>query len=169
MKFSSFKILYIFLLVLFISSGIAFSQDSWKSVWEETITELDSTFNPIRRHFRLMQTYQNEATEELILADIDSLKHFIVEVNSAIGVANKLILPDTENGRNAAETIRLKIEALKEYTEQCKLQIEVNNRILQKKLKNESLDFKVSQISDIMSEIRQYPEPENKKKQTLLS
>jgi hypothetical protein len=163
MKYSSFKILYIFLLLLFISSGVTFSQDNWKSTWEETITELDSTFNPIRNHFRLMQTYQNDATEELILADIDSLRQFIVQVNYAIGVANKLTLPDTENGRNAAETLRLKVEALKEYTEQCKLQIEVNNRILQKKLKNESLDFRVSQISDIMNEIRPYPGSDNQK------
>lgn len=163
MKYSSFKILYIFLLLLFVSSGVTFSQDNWKSAWEETITEIDSTFNPIRRHFRLMQTYQNDATEELILADIDSLRHFIVQVNYAIGVANKLVLPDTDNARNAAETLRLKIEALKEYTEQCKLQIEVNNRILQKKLKNESLDFKVSQISDIMNEIRPYPEHDDQK------
>jgi len=163
MKYSSFKILYIFLLLLFISSGVTFSQDNWKSAWEETITEIDSTFNPVRRHFRLMQTYQNDATEELIIADIDSLRHFIVQVNYAIGVASKLTLPDTDNGKNAAETLRLKVEALKEYTEQCKLQIEVNNRILQKKLKNESLDFKVSQISDILSEIRPYPEPDDQK------
>lgn len=161
MKLYSCKILSVFFFIALTISSVSGSQttqnDDWKTAWENTINGIDSTFHPIRNHFRLMQSYQNEATEEQIIADIDSLQQFIYRVNSAIDLAYLLKLPDSDDGRNAAETVRLKIEALKEYTEQCKLQIEVNNRILQKKLKNESLDFKVTQIADILSDIKPYP------------
>lgn len=141
---------YLLFVLVFISSQniSVYSQDDWKSEWLNVLTQLDSMFVREQRQFRLMQTYQNSATEELILKDIDSLNVFMHDVNSHIDMANKYKLPDTNDGRNAMETVRLKTEGLREYFEQCLMQIQVNNGILQKKLKNESLDFKVSQIND---------------------
>lgn len=140
---------FLFILVILSSLNIyVYSQDDWKSEWLNVLSKLDSMFIREQNQFRLMQAYQNNATEELILKDIDSLNVFMHDVNAHIDMANKYKLPDTDEGKNAAETVRLKTEGLREYFEQCLMQIQVNNSILQKKLKNESLDFKVSQLSD---------------------
>jgi hypothetical protein len=139
----------LFVLVIISSQNISiYSQDDWKSEWLNVLSTLDSMFVREQRQFRIMQSYQNEATEDLIIKDIDSLNVFMRDVNSHIDMANKYKLPDTDEGKNATETVRLKTEALREYFEQCLLQIQVNNNILQKKLKNESLEFKVSQIKE---------------------
>jgi hypothetical protein len=124
-------------------------QDLWKVEWLAKLDKLDSMFQREQAQFRLMQSYQNEATEELILKDIDSLNVFVTDVNAHIDIANKLALPNTVEGRNGSETLKLKVGALQEYFEQCMLQIQVNNNLLQRKLKNESLDFKVSQINEL--------------------
>lgn len=114
-----------------------------------TVNVLDEMFAREQAQFRLMQTYQNEATEELILRDMDSLFVFETEVNSHIQIANSFTCPNTTEGLNACETLKLKVAALREYFEQNKLQIQVNNMVLQKKLKNESLNFRVTEISDL--------------------
>jgi hypothetical protein len=124
-------------------------QDEWKANWLGVIAKIDSMFTREQAQFRLMQTYQNEATEELIIKDMDSLNVFMNDVNAHIDIANSFEFPSNADGKNAAETMRLKVGVLAEYFEQNMLQIEVNNRILQKKLKNESLDFKVSQVREL--------------------
>lgn len=140
---------FLFILVILSSLNISvYSQDDWKTEWLNVLSKLDSMFVREQRQFRIMQSYQNDATEDLILKDIDSLNVFMADVNSHIEMANKYKLPETVEGKNASETVKLKTEALAEYFEQCLLQIQVNNSILQKKLKNESLDFKVAQIKD---------------------
>ena len=126
-----------------------FSQNDWKTDWSNTISVIDSMFFREQRQFRIMQSYQNDATQELILKDIDSLNVFTVDVNSHIDMCNNFKFPSDADALNASETFNLKIGALKEYFDQCRLQIHVNNNILQKKLKNEILDFKVRQIDDI--------------------
>jgi hypothetical protein len=103
-----------------------------------------------------MQTYQNDADEKLIMADIDSLNSFIPRINDVIDTCNKLDLPYDTEGNNASEAVKLKTLALKEYFEQCMFQIQINNKMLQKKLKHESLAFKVSQIPELMLQIREY-------------
>lgn len=125
------------------------SQDNWKTSWNAVLAKLDSMFYREQAQFRLMQSYQNDPTEELILKDIDSLIVFQKDVNLHIGFANDYEFTSDADSKNASETIRLKIEGLKEYFEQCRLQIHVNNNILQRRLKNESLDFKVSQIDEL--------------------
>lgn len=151
-------ILFLLASLFIISSATSYTQTStslntngsdWKANWISTMTVLDEMFAREQAQFRLMQTYQNEATEELILRDMDSLFHFESEVNSHIQIANSFTCPNTDEGLNACETLRLKVAALREYFEQNKLQIQVNNMVLQKKLKNEKLDFKVSEISEV--------------------
>lgn len=153
------QIIFFLLVSTFILTGITNSQTSlhpdklsagdWKSGWISTINQLDDMFAREQAQFRLMQTYQNVATEEQILADMDSLFVFESEVNSHIQIANSFVCPNTSEGINASETLKLKVAALREYFEQNKLQIQVNNMILQKKLKNENLDFRVSEIADL--------------------
>lgn len=72
--------------------------------------------------FRLMQSYQNDATEELILKDMDTLSVFVTDVNAHIDYCNNFKFSPDADVINASETIRLKIEGLKEYVEQCRLQ-----------------------------------------------
>lgn len=147
----------VFFLICLLAPDIHAQADStWKVNWTSTIEQLDSAFYPIQRHFRLMQTYQNEADEKLIWADIDSLNAFIPRINGVIEISNKLEMPFDTDGNNAAEAVKLKTLALREYFEQCLLQIQVNNRILQKKLKHESLDFKVSQLPDLMLNLKEF-------------
>lgn len=152
--------LALFILVLDVSQvrsqDQALTADDWKANWTSTVQQLDSVFYPIRRHFRLMQTYQNDADEKLILADIDSLNSFIPRINDVIDICNRLDLPYNTEGDNAAESVKLKTLALNEYFEQCMLQIQVNNRMLQRKLINESLAFKVSQIPELMQNLKVY-------------
>lgn len=124
-------------------------QDQWKADWLDVISKIDNMFTREQAQFRLMQVYQNDATEELIIKDIDSLNVFMNDVNAHVDIANSVEFPNTTDGKNAAETMRLKVGVLAEYFEQNMMQIEVNNKILQKKLKNESLDFKVSQVRDL--------------------
>lgn len=143
---------YIFIFFITVSSFFTvdtFSQNDWKTNWNNTLTILDSMFYREQRQFRTMQSYQNEATEELILKDIDTLTVFVVDVNAHIDMCNNYKFTADADAINASETFRLKLEALKEYFEQCRMQIHVNNNILQKRLKNELLDFKVRQIDDI--------------------
>ncbi len=143
---------YIFIFFITLSSFFPvniFSQNDWKTDWNNTLTILDSMFYREQRQFRTMQSYQNEATEELILKDIDTLTVFVVDVNAHIDMCNNYKFTADADAINASETFRLKLEALKEYFEQCRMQIHVNNNILQKRLKNELLDFKVRQIDDI--------------------
>lgn len=141
---------------LFFLSFSSESQEVWKDNWNAQIVILDSTFYPIQRQLRLSRSYQNDANEAKILADIDSLNHFKAEINSVIDQCNMLELPDTVDGRNAAEAVRLKIEALKEYLEQCQIQIRINNEILQKKLKNETLNFKVLETEEVTKGFKTY-------------
>ena len=150
--------IYTVLLVMFLFgvSGNLHSQENWKDKWNEVIVELDSVFYPVQRHFRLMQSYQNDADSSKITGDIDSLQHFKSEINRIIPTCNSLYVPLTDEGDNARETIRLKNAAIYEYFEQCYLQLQVNNSIIQKRLKNEYLDFKVSEISGILSELIKY-------------
>ncbi len=142
-------ILVLFFIAVTILPVNIFSQNDWKTDWNKTLTILDSMFYREQRQFRTMQSYQNEATEELILKDIDTLNVFAVDVNLHIDLANGYKFPSDADALNASETFNLKIGAIKEYFDQCRLQIHVNNNILQKRLKNEILDFKVRQIDDI--------------------
>ncbi len=139
----------LFIAVLFLSSADIYSQNDWKTDWNNVLAKVDSMFYREQAQFRLMQSYQNDATEELILKDIDTLNVFVTDVNAHIDYCNNYKLPQDADAINASETIRLKLEALKEYFDQCRLQIHVNNNILQKKLKHEILDFKVRQIDDL--------------------
>ncbi|KXK54843.1 MAG: hypothetical protein UZ05_CHB002000807 [Chlorobi bacterium OLB5] len=145
-----FKKIFLFVIIT-ISFNIydLYSQDDWKTGWQNALAKLDSMFYRQQAQFRLMQSYQNEATEELILKDIDTLIVFRADVNSHIDFANNYKFSADADAINASETIRLKVEGLKEYFEQCRMQIHVNNNILQKYLKNESLDFKVKQIDEL--------------------
>ena len=156
MKYIYSFFLAFFLIALGASDLISQADSTWKVNWTSTIEQLDSAFYPIQRHFRLMQTYQNEADEKLILADIDSLNAFIPRINVVIDISNRLEIPFDIDGNNAAEAVKLKTLALREYFEQCLLQIQVNNRILQKKLKHESLDYKVSQLTELMLNLKEY-------------
>ena len=143
---------YIIIILITVSSFLTsdtYSQNNWKTNWSNTLTILDSMLFRERLQFRTMQNYQNDATEELILKDIDSLIVFAADVNSHIDLCNNFKFPFDTDALNASETFNLKISALKEYYDQCRLQIHVNNNILQKRLKNEFLDFKVRQIDDI--------------------
>jgi hypothetical protein len=141
--------IYLFIFVSVVTSSNLFSQSDWKADWQFALAKLDSMFYREQAQFRLMQSYQNDATEELILKDMDTLTVFVTDVNAHIDYANSFKFPADADAINASETIRLKVEGLKEYFDQCRLQIHVNNNILQKKLKNESLDFKVKQIDDL--------------------
>jgi hypothetical protein len=143
------KIYLLAFLFSFIYAQTLFSQDGWKSGWTETLAKCDTVFHREQAQFRLMQSYQNEADESIILRDIDSLHALMQPVNDAVDMCNAFIFPNTNDGINASETVRLKLAGLKEYFDQCRLQIHVNNNILQKKLKNESLDFKVKQIDEL--------------------
>ncbi len=134
--------------VILISQNLL-AQDEWKTAWSEKLSVLDSLFRREQAQFRLMQSHQNESDESLILAGIDSLNVFVPVVNAAIDMCNAFEFPNTPDGQNGAETFRLKIAGVKEYFEQCRMQTQVNNNILQKKLKNESLQFKVSQIDEL--------------------
>lgn len=144
-----YKYIVIILFTFISISANVYSQEVWMDNWQATLSKLDSMFFREQAHFRLMQTYTNEATEDLILKDIDTLNVFMTDVNAHIEICNKFELPNTNTGKNAAETLNLKVGALKEYFDQCLMQIQVNNNILQRKLKNESLDFKVSQITEL--------------------
>lgn len=152
---------YILIILLFSIASIAYAQETqtkeskpvseWKYRWEQLLGKLDSMFVREQAQFRLMQSYQNDADEKLILQDIDSLRVLKDDVNAHIDICNKFACPNTDEGRNASETLNLKVGALKEYFDQCMMQIQVNNGILQKKLKNETLDFKVSQITELFT------------------
>lgn len=126
-----------------------FSQDEWKINWSKTISQLDSMFQRERFHFKRMQSYQNEANEQQILNDIDTLHVLLNDINIHITLCNDFVFSENTDSYNASETFKLKIDALKEYFEQCRMQILINNQILQKRLKNESLDFKVKTIEDL--------------------
>lgn len=139
----------LFIVVLFFCAADTYSQNDWKTDWSNTLSKLDSMFYREQTQFRTMQGYQNDATEELILKDIDTLKVFVTDVDAHIAICNNYKFPGDADAINASETFRLKLEGLKEYFEQCRLQIHVNNNILQRKLKNETLDFKVRQIDDL--------------------
>lgn len=136
----------LFVSIISINTADVFSQDDWKTEWNNVLAKLDSMFYREQAQFRLMQSYQNDATEELILKDMDTLSVFVTDVNAHIDYCNNFKFSSDADVINASETIRLKVEGLKEYAEQCRLQLHVNNNILQRKLKNESLDFKVKQI-----------------------
>jgi len=143
---------YFFISIIFFASLFTCStnaQNDWKAQWQFALAKLDSMFYREQAQFRLMQSYQNDATEELILKDIDSLNVFVNDVNAHIDYANNFKFNTDADVLNASETIKLKVDGLKEYFEQCRMQIQVNNNILQKKLKNESLDFKVKQIDEL--------------------
>ncbi|HMQ81136.1 MAG TPA: hypothetical protein PKD94_16340 [Ignavibacteria bacterium] len=142
-------LILLFVTIISLNTTHLYSQADWKTDWNNVLAKLDSMFYREQAQFRLMQSYQNEATEELILKDIDTLNVFATDVNAHIDFANNFKLPADSDALNASETIRLKIEGLKEYFEQCMLQIHVNNNILQRRLKNESLDFKVKQIDEL--------------------
>lgn len=139
----------LFILLSLVSSK-TYSQDDWKLFWSAALSKLDSMFYREQAQFRLMQSYQNDATEELILKDIDTLNVFVKDVNLHIEYCNNYKFSADADAINASETFRLKIDGLKEYFDQCRLQIHVNNNILQRKLKNEILDFKVRQIDDLI-------------------
>ncbi len=139
-------------LLFFISSIItagSYSQDDWKTGWNAALAKLDSMFYREQAQFRTMQGYQNDATEELILKDIDTLTVFRADVNSHIDFVNNYKFTADADAINASETFRLKVEGIKEYIEQCRMQIHIKNKILQRKLANETLDFKVRQIDEL--------------------
>ncbi len=117
---------------------------------------LDTVFISEQSHLRQMRSYQNDADEGLILNDIDRLKMSVDSINTAIDKCSRIELPNTETGKYAVESVNLKIAALKEYFEQRLIQIQVNNNILQKKLRNESLAFKVSEIDELRSKLTDY-------------
>ncbi|HWA07635.1 MAG TPA: hypothetical protein VG961_13880 [Ignavibacteria bacterium] len=139
----------LFVSIISLNTNDLYSQPDWKADWNNVLAKLDSMFYREQAQFRLMQSYQNDATEELILKDIDTLNVFVTDVNAHIDYCNNFKFSPEADVLNASETIRLKIDGLKEYAEQCRLQIHVNNNILQRKLKNESLDFKVKQIESL--------------------
>jgi len=143
------KIYIVLYLFVFTFCNSILAQDEWKSEWSDKLAVLDSVFHREQAQFRLMQARQNESDESIILAGIDSLNAFVPMVNEAVDMCNSFQFPNTPDGLNGAETFRLKITGIKDYFEQCRLQIHVNNNILQKKLKNESLQFKVSQIDEL--------------------
>ncbi len=142
-------LLLLFVTIISFTAADVYSQSDWKTDWQNALAKLDSMFYREQAEFRLMQSYQNDATEELILKDMDTLNVFVTDVNAHIDFANNFKFGPEADVLNASETIRLKVEGLKEYFEQCRLQIHVNNNILQRKLKNETLDFKVRQIDDL--------------------
>ncbi len=142
--------IYIFLsFFVILLSQSAFAQDEWKSEWSNRLADMDSLFRREQAQFRLLQNHQNDPDETLIVAGIDSLNVFMSAVNQLIDKSNEFEFPNTPDGQNGAETFRLKIAGVKEYFEQCRLQTHVNNNILQKRLRNESLQFKVSQIDEL--------------------
>jgi hypothetical protein len=97
-------------------------QDDWKPNGIMFWPNLDSMFYREQAQFSL-QSYQNDATEELILKDMDTLSVFVTDVNAHIDYCNNFKFSPDADVINASETIRLKIEGLKEYAEQCRLQL----------------------------------------------
>ncbi|MBZ0202766.1 MAG: hypothetical protein K8I03_07105 [Ignavibacteria bacterium] len=148
--------LYILLFSISIFASSTTAQDEWKSGWENALIMLDTVFYSEQAHLRLMRSYQNDADESMILNDIDRLSLSIDSINTAIEKCNVVELPNTETGKYAVESVNLKIAALKEYFEQRLLQIQVNNQILQKKLKNEPLAFKVNEINELKTRLIDY-------------